>query len=166
MIAKLKGEEEIVVLTMYRSQADAFKKLLPSVDVETVDRFQGAERGIVLLSTVRSNDEEKLGHTDDERRVNVALSRCKRGMIILADLTLLKSDLRVWAKLVQKAERMKLVIDMYAYYCEARDCKKHGFHVYILLGDCTRWERPAPSAQSQHIYVQISSLQIYGRKLS
>jgi len=45
--------------------------------VTVVDNFQGEENDIVLLSLVRSNDENKIGFLNTENRICVALSRAK-----------------------------------------------------------------------------------------
>lgn len=62
----------------------------PSVEkVSTVDAFQGGEREIILLSTVRANG-KTVGFTDDPSRLNVALSRAKTHLIVFGHLPTLE----------------------------------------------------------------------------
>ena len=84
---------EIGVISPYRKQnnriAQELARLDPglsSVRVDTVDRFQGGEREIVLVSLVNSNRSAALGTLHaDWRRMNVALSRARRLLVIVGD---------------------------------------------------------------------------------
>jgi len=60
------------------------------VRLATVDNFQGEEADIVLISTVRNNDEGRAGFLKVTNRVNVMLSRARHGMIILGSATTLR----------------------------------------------------------------------------
>ena len=58
-------------------------KTASSVIVSTVDSFQGREADVVVLCTVRCNVYCIIGFLADERRMNVALTRTKRGLIVV-----------------------------------------------------------------------------------
>ena len=53
--------------------------------IDVVDKFQGMERNIVIVSTVRSNKKNKMGFADRIERINVAFSRAKRLLIVVGD---------------------------------------------------------------------------------
>jgi len=55
------------------------------ITIDTVDGFQGQERDLMLLSMTRSNDRGEIGFLSDKRRMNVALTRAKRKLIVIGD---------------------------------------------------------------------------------
>lgn len=61
-------------------------KLEPLIEINTVDKFQGAERDIIIYDIVKSSKgESSIGFLDDYRRLNVAFSRVKRLLIVVGD---------------------------------------------------------------------------------
>jgi superfamily I DNA and/or RNA helicase len=56
------------------------------IDINTVDKFQGAERDIIIYDIVKSSKgSSPIGFLDDYRRLNVAFSRVKRLLIVVGD---------------------------------------------------------------------------------
>lgn len=53
--------------------------------INTIDSFQGQEKDLILISTVRSNDRKQIGFLMDERRINVSITRAKFGMVIIGN---------------------------------------------------------------------------------
>ena len=62
------------------------------VVVSTIDGFQGQEREVVLLSLVRANDKHTLGFLKDYRRMNVAMTRAQRQLVVVGDSATLAGD--------------------------------------------------------------------------
>lgn len=86
------GKMQVAVITAYSAQKYAisnmikqhkFKKL--SIEVDTVDAFQGSQKEIIIYSTVRSNKNTMIGFLKSEARLNVAFSRAKSLLIIVGD---------------------------------------------------------------------------------
>ena len=81
--------QSIAVLTPYTRQAELLKKLLSglagSIEVSSIDAFQGKEADIVVFVTVRCNELQNIGFLKDTRRMNVALTRSRAGMIVIGN---------------------------------------------------------------------------------
>ncbi len=93
-------EADIGIITPYAGQVRAIRDALPerndSVEVHTVDGYQGREKEVIIFSCVRSNSDGTVGFLSDERRLNVALTRAKRGLIVIGDPDTLRND-QTWA---------------------------------------------------------------------
>ncbi|XP_069315279.1 5'-3' DNA helicase ZGRF1 isoform X2 [Eulemur rufifrons] len=100
----------IGVITLYKSQMYKLCHLLSAVDsehphvktvqVSTVDAFQGAEKEVIILSCVRTR---QVGFIDSEKRMNVALTRGKRHLLIVGNLACLRKN-RLWGRVIQHCE--------------------------------------------------------------
>lgn len=92
----------IAILTPYGRQAKLLNEVIKSdadVVISTIDGFQGRETDILVLTTVRSNMEGNLGFLDDPRRLNVAWTRPKVGLIIIGDQRTL-STIDLWKRAI------------------------------------------------------------------
>lgn len=83
---------QMCVITPYNGQCEYLRNLLlpdyPTLEIRSVDGFQGGEREAVILSLVRSSDrggKDGIGFLRDDRRQNVAVTRAKRHLAVVCD---------------------------------------------------------------------------------
>lgn len=96
--------KQLGVIAPYRAQVRLLRQRLPeAVEVDTVDAFQGREKEAILLSFTRSNTVGEVGFLKDERRLNVAITRARRHLMIVGDSGILGSHAR-FAALLQHVE--------------------------------------------------------------
>lgn len=72
--------------------------------IASIDAFQGREKNFLIMSCVRSNKECKIGFLSDERRLNVALTRAKYGLVIVGDVECLKKGDGLWKEYLESLE--------------------------------------------------------------
>ena len=79
--------EDIAVIAPYAAQVRRLRQKLdvPGLEIDSVDGFQGREKEVVVLSLVRSNTEGEIGFLADVRRMNVALTRARRKLLVVGD---------------------------------------------------------------------------------
>ncbi len=77
----------IAVIAPYAAQVRLLRLQLdiPGLEIDSVDGFQGREKEAVVLSMVRSNPEGEVGFLADVRRMNVAMTRARRKLIVIGD---------------------------------------------------------------------------------
>jgi superfamily I DNA and/or RNA helicase len=81
------SSQQIAVITPYSAQARLLREKLvdPEIEIDSVDGFQGREKEAVIVSMVRSNRDGEIGFLADIRRMNVALTRARRKLIVIGD---------------------------------------------------------------------------------
>jgi superfamily I DNA and/or RNA helicase len=78
---------DIAVIAPYAAQVRLLRGQLSTegLEIDTVDGFQGREKEAVVISLVRSNPNGEIGFLGDTRRMNVALTRARRKLIVVGD---------------------------------------------------------------------------------
>ncbi|KAM9758598.1 putative helicase mov-10-B.1 [Menidia menidia] len=117
--------KDIGIITPYRKQVEKIQKALKSVPdlsrwcdlrelkVGSVEEFQGQEKRIIMVSTVRSTSsyikmdtQYNIGFLSNKKRFNVALTRAKSLLIVIGNPVILKTD-PIWKKFINYCEEMK-----------------------------------------------------------
>ena len=120
---------DIGIVTPYAAQVRAIKRLLngnqrerrtrfdappapdsmDALEVSTVDGFQGREKEVIVFTCTRANANGNVGFLADPRRVNVMLTRARRGLIVVGHHNTLRRDPEVWGPWLAWASENGLV---------------------------------------------------------
>eukprot|EP00834_Sanchytrium_tribonematis_P006032 NODE_412_length_7926_cov_1.357608.p2 type:complete len:595 gc:universal NODE_412_length_7926_cov_1.357608:3296-5080(+) len=84
----------IGVIAAYNAQVSRLRSRISNQEIEisTVDGYQGREKEVIIISTVRCNDMHEVGFLSDKRRMNVAVSRAKHLLFIFGDSETMERD--------------------------------------------------------------------------
>lgn len=118
--------KSIGVICPYRSQlklldSDPFLNLSKKVglEVSTIDRYQGRDKEVIVLSLIRSNEMGRTGKLlEDFRRMNVALSRAKRKLIIIGSYRTLTMGSQVLRPVLTEIHKRNWVETLPKNACE------------------------------------------------
>ena len=104
---------EIGIIAPYASQVRLIEEALGSaasgisaaegsaIKVATAERFQGQERGAIIISTTRGETDETIGFVADPRRMNVMLTRAKALLVVVCSTTALERRSGLWRDFVR-----------------------------------------------------------------
>jgi ATP-dependent RNA/DNA helicase IGHMBP2 len=120
----LENFPSIAIISPYKQQIHLLKEQLthsPSllrygdkVSVNTIDSFQGQERDIVYISMTRSNPEGEIGFLSDIRRMNVAMTRARKKLVVIGDSATL-SRLPFYADFIAYCENLNAYRSAWEY---------------------------------------------------
>ncbi|CAL9239435.1 unnamed protein product [Arabidopsis halleri] len=108
------------VISPYKAQVFAIQERIGekyntegtfTVNVRSVDGFQGGEEDIIIISTVRSNGKGAIGFLSNQQRTNVALTRARYCLWILGNEATLTNNKSVWRQLVHDAKARNCFYD-------------------------------------------------------
>ena len=104
----------IAVISPYKQQINLLKtqfehspdlhKYKENISVNTIDSFQGQERDIVYISLTRSNDKGEIGFLSDIHRMNVAMTRARKKLVVIGDSATLGQH-SFYADFIEYAEK-------------------------------------------------------------
>ncbi|UYV80578.1 UPF1 [Cordylochernes scorpioides] len=113
--------EQIGIITPYEGQraylvqymqynGSLHAKLYQEIEVASVDAFQGREKDLIIMSCVRSNEHQGIGFLNDPRRLNVALTRARYGIIIVGNPKVLSKQ-PLWNHLLTFYKENKVLVE-------------------------------------------------------
>lgn len=95
-------KQQIELLFDLVSQTPGWKDIMPVISVNTIDSFQGQERDIIYISLTRSNTDGDTGFLADIRRMNVAMTRARKKLVVIGDSSTL-SKIEFFGRFVEYA---------------------------------------------------------------
>jgi ATP-dependent RNA/DNA helicase IGHMBP2 len=104
----------IGIISPYRHQVEVLKEAIPNyselqqvkeaISVNTIDSFQGQERDIIYISLSRSNADSIIGFLSEVRRMNVAMTRARKKLVVIGDSATL-SQFPFYADFIDYAQK-------------------------------------------------------------
>ncbi len=85
-------KEQVRVLKEQLQHVPGLQQYLDQIIINTVDGFQGQERDVVYISLTRSNADGVIGFLSDIRRMNVAMTRARKKLVVIGDSATLSRD--------------------------------------------------------------------------
>ena len=88
--------DQLGVITTYAKQVELLERNLQKdfhgLEIKSVDGFQGREKEVIVLSLVRSNKSKQIGFLVENRRLNVAVTRARRQLVVICDSSTVSGD--------------------------------------------------------------------------
>jgi superfamily I DNA and/or RNA helicase len=96
-------KQQIQILNEYVKASSILKPYLTNISVNTIDSFQGQERDAVFISMTRSNTDGEIGFVADTRRMNVAMTRARKLLVVVGDSATI-GNFNYYSDFIQYAE--------------------------------------------------------------
>lgn len=96
---KQADKKKVSIVTLFNAQVHELRQAIPDVDIRTVDRMQGHENDTIIFDIAASKESlqnaKGLAVVDGKliaKKLNVALTRAREKLIIVADRKILEAD--------------------------------------------------------------------------
>uniref|UniRef100_A0A183BNT0 RNA helicase n=1 Tax=Globodera pallida TaxID=36090 RepID=A0A183BNT0_GLOPA len=106
---------DIGVVAPYNYQMRRLRRLLgdehKEVTVDTVERYQGSQRRVIIISTVRNNEKDALGFMMSDKRFNTVITRAEELLIIVGNAKVMMKD-PSWKEMIDYCRKNEATVDM------------------------------------------------------
>jgi hypothetical protein len=109
VVTPYEGQRSYLVSHMQKN-GPMRSELYKEIEVASVDSFQGREKDFIIVSCVRSNAQQGIGFLRDPRRLNVALTRARYGVIIVGNARLLAKN-PLWFSLLTHFQERNCIVE-------------------------------------------------------
>jgi superfamily I DNA and/or RNA helicase len=114
----------MAIISPYRNQVHLLQELVRAapdlrnyadkITVNTIDGFQGQERDIVYIGMTRSNADSRIGFLSDTRRMNVAMTRARKKLVVIGDSATL-SAIPFYAGFIAYAQQLEAYVSAWEF---------------------------------------------------
>ena len=114
----------MAIISPYRNQVHLLQDLVRAapdlrehadkITVNTIDSFQGQERDIVYIGMTRSNADSRIGFLSDTRRMNVAMTRARKKLVVIGDSATL-SAIPFYAGFIAYAQQLEAYVSAWEF---------------------------------------------------
>lgn len=114
----------IGIISPYKAQINLLSDLLhnyeipaeikENITIDTIDAFQGRERDVIYISLVRSNEKGEIGFLGELRRINVAMTRARKKLVMIGDSATLGQN-RFYSDLIDYASEINAYKSVFEY---------------------------------------------------
>jgi len=116
VVTPYEGQRSYISHLFTRQQQVTQDSSYAEIEIASVDSFQGREKDFILLTCVRSNQNQGIGFLNDPRRLNVALTRARYGMVICGNAKVLGrlghgNRESLWGNLLAHFKKYDLVVE-------------------------------------------------------
>ncbi|GLJ17146.1 hypothetical protein SUGI_0296680 [Cryptomeria japonica] len=128
LLAEGENPLNITVLAAYNGQVSLLRKKLrgntgaTDVQVHTIDRFQGSENNIVIVSLVRSNDDRNIGYLAKRNRLCVSVSRARGALYFCGNHKLFLEKSPHWRTLIEYFKEQECLSEQIYLRCPRHPC--------------------------------------------
>ena len=98
-------KQQVQILNALIDDNDILATYRNQISVNTIDSFQGQERDVVYISLTRSNADGAIGFLADTRRMNVAMTRARKKLVVIGDSATLSKS-KFYADFIEYAEKL------------------------------------------------------------
>ncbi|CAJ0961498.1 unnamed protein product, partial [Mesorhabditis belari] len=109
IITPYEGQRSFIVQLMH-NQGSLPSKIYEEMEIANVDAFQGREKDVIIVTCVRSNETGGIGFLNDPRRLNVAITRAKYGLVIIGNAKVLARE-PLWNELLNHFKERNLIVE-------------------------------------------------------
>lgn len=117
IITPYEGQRAFITQLLTRHAVLNGQQAYTDIEIASVDAFQGREKDFILLSCVRSNQHQGIGFLNDPRRLNVALTRARYGLVVCGNAKVLGGQSQrwnqssLWASLLAHFKKYDVVVE-------------------------------------------------------
>jgi regulator of nonsense transcripts 1 len=102
--------QRVFISELFQFKGSISREDLSEVEIANIDAFQGREKNYVVICMVRSNEDHRLGFSSDYRRINMAMTRARYGLVIIGSMQTLV-EVPIWKSLLEYIGSLGAIVE-------------------------------------------------------